>query len=342
MEIGKIIKSLRTEKGVTQEQAASHLGVSYQAISKWETGASLPDVTLLPAIAAYFGVTIDELFQLPAEAQFERVENMMDREGHISHEAFSQAAAFLNGVLLNEPKNVRAYTDLAYLYNHRAQYDHYLAAEYAKHALELAPEDKPGWVAYLEAMGGVCGDEWFDNHFQVIEYFKDFVEKNPRFDGGYIALIENMLADGRHEEAVPYIHRLQAVRDDYLAVFYLGDVALRRGERDEALRLWNTAVEKSPDAWQAYCSRADRIKKLGMVDEAEADYEKCFAIQAPPRLTDGLDSLAQMHEQRGDYAAAIQDYERILQVIETDYGDCVAETDRVKTEIARLERLLEP
>lgn len=181
MEIGKTIKALRAQKGVTQEQAAAHLGVSFQAISKWETEASLPDITLLPAIAAYFGVTIDELFELPRETRFEQVENMLDREGHIGAEAFQQAAAFLNKVLLDEPKNVRAYADLAYLYNHRAQYDHYLAAEYARHALDLAPEEKPGWVAYLEAMGGVCGDEWYDNHFEVIETdYGDYTAETDR------------------------------------------------------------------------------------------------------------------------------------------------------------------
>ncbi len=40
MEIGKTIKALRAQKGVTQEQAATHLGVSFQAISKWETDVS--------------------------------------------------------------------------------------------------------------------------------------------------------------------------------------------------------------------------------------------------------------------------------------------------------------
>ncbi len=340
MEIGKTIKALRAQKGVTQEQAAAHLGVSFQAISKWETEASLPDITLLPASAAYFGVTIDELFELPRETRFEQVENMLDREGHIGAEAFQQAAAFLNKVLLDEPKNVRAYTDLAYLYNHRAQYDHYLAAEYAKHALDLAPEEKPGWVAYLEAMGGAFGDEWYDNHFEVIEYFKGFLEKNPDSFRGYYALIENLLADGRYDEAEPYIHAMQTVKDDHQAIMYLGDVALGRGDRQEALRLWNAAVEKSPDAWQAYCGRADRIKKLGMTDQAEADYEKCFAMQAPPRVTDGLYSLAQIHEQKKDYAAAIRDYERILRVNETDYGDYTAETDRLKEQIKRLEKLI--
>ena len=72
---------------------------------------------------------------------------------------------------------------------------------------------------------------------------------------------------------------------------------------------------------------------------AEADYEKCFAMQSPPRLTDGLYSLEQMHEQKKDWAAAIRDYERILEVNESDYDDTVAETDRIREKIARLQKL---
>ncbi len=62
MNIGKNIKALRREKGVTQEQLASHLGITYQAVSKWENNANTPDIAMLPDIADYFGVTIDFLF----------------------------------------------------------------------------------------------------------------------------------------------------------------------------------------------------------------------------------------------------------------------------------------
>ena len=55
------LQSLRKEKGVTQEMLASHLGVSPQAVSKWENG-SYPDGDLLPKIADFFGVSIDYLY----------------------------------------------------------------------------------------------------------------------------------------------------------------------------------------------------------------------------------------------------------------------------------------
>lgn len=60
--IAENIQRLRKERNVTQEILASALEISVQAVSKWETGASLPDIMQLPRIAKFFGVTIDYLF----------------------------------------------------------------------------------------------------------------------------------------------------------------------------------------------------------------------------------------------------------------------------------------
>ncbi|MBQ7865220.1 MAG: helix-turn-helix transcriptional regulator, partial [Clostridia bacterium] len=64
VKLGSNIRLLRQRKGLTQEQVSAHLGVSYQAVSKWETGANTPDIALLPALAELFEVTIDALFSL--------------------------------------------------------------------------------------------------------------------------------------------------------------------------------------------------------------------------------------------------------------------------------------
>ena len=53
IEIGKNIKTLRHDRGLTQEQLADVFAVSVTAVSKWESAASHPDITLLPRIAAY-------------------------------------------------------------------------------------------------------------------------------------------------------------------------------------------------------------------------------------------------------------------------------------------------
>jgi transcriptional regulator with XRE-family HTH domain len=61
LQIGARIAEHRKKKGITQEELACHMGVSKPAVSKWESGQSYPDILLLPLIAAYFDITIDEL-----------------------------------------------------------------------------------------------------------------------------------------------------------------------------------------------------------------------------------------------------------------------------------------
>ena len=63
MNIGNNIATLRKEKGITQEELSNILGVSAQAVSKWENNSSCPDVALLTDIADYFGVTVDALLR---------------------------------------------------------------------------------------------------------------------------------------------------------------------------------------------------------------------------------------------------------------------------------------
>jgi len=61
LRIANIITKRRRDKGITQEDLAEYMGVSKAAVSKWEKGQSYPDITLLPHLAAYFNISIDEL-----------------------------------------------------------------------------------------------------------------------------------------------------------------------------------------------------------------------------------------------------------------------------------------
>lgn len=60
--LGRKIKALRKQKNISQEVLAQALGVTFQAVSKWETGVALPDVAMIPVIAGFFEVSTDELF----------------------------------------------------------------------------------------------------------------------------------------------------------------------------------------------------------------------------------------------------------------------------------------
>jgi transcriptional regulator with XRE-family HTH domain len=68
------LRSLRQQKNVTQEALANHLGITPQSVGKWERGEGYPDITLLPKIAFYFDVTVDELLCVDQVRVDEKIE----------------------------------------------------------------------------------------------------------------------------------------------------------------------------------------------------------------------------------------------------------------------------
>lgn len=66
--LGTKIQMLRRNKNMTQQELAQKLSVSSQAVSKWERSISTPDITMLPIIARFFGITMDELFNYRLDA----------------------------------------------------------------------------------------------------------------------------------------------------------------------------------------------------------------------------------------------------------------------------------
>ncbi len=81
LNIGETIKKLRKEQDITQEKLAAYLNISYQAVSKWENGTALPDITLLPKISNFFGITSDELLGLKPEENNEELKKY-EKEYH--------------------------------------------------------------------------------------------------------------------------------------------------------------------------------------------------------------------------------------------------------------------
>ena len=165
--------------GVTQETVAAALGVLPQTVSKWETGATAPDIALLPAISAYFGVTIDELFALTDEQRVERIRNMLWDDRDIEEAALDREAQFLQDKTRREPEKGEALMMLAWIENFKASAHRRRAAYYARQSLEREPDNRDAHGELRESMDVACTDWYTDTHTEYIDWYKDFIAKNP-------------------------------------------------------------------------------------------------------------------------------------------------------------------
>lgn len=110
-----IFKTIRKQRNLTQEQIAEALGVSSQAISKWETNTSYPDISLLPIIADYFGVSIDYLLGHDTGKQKEEIEKVCNKADTLFDDNnYIQAVSILREMLIKHPGNEKLMYKLAW------------------------------------------------------------------------------------------------------------------------------------------------------------------------------------------------------------------------------------
>jgi len=78
--LSRQLKKLRRERGNTREDLAAHLGITVQAVSKWERGEGYPDITLLPAVASCYNVSIDDLLGVGQIEKEKKLNEYVDRD----------------------------------------------------------------------------------------------------------------------------------------------------------------------------------------------------------------------------------------------------------------------
>lgn len=112
--MGDKIRSLRKQRGISQEVLSQVLGVSFQAVSKWETGGAMPDVAMIPAIASFFGVSTDELFSFDRTGQEQRVQELCWAAAEYRHSDPAKSEAMLREALRQYPGNEVILNNLLY------------------------------------------------------------------------------------------------------------------------------------------------------------------------------------------------------------------------------------
>ena len=340
IELGSKIKQLRLQKGITQDTLAKNLSVSFQTVSKWENNISMPDIQLLPEIAVYFGCSIDDLFNLSEQAQFERIENMLGMVEALSPEEFSQAEQFLKNKLSNNSCKGDAFRLLAELYNHKADELRKTAELYAKEALELDPEVKQNHNNLQRAQEGTISDWNFANHSKRIAYYKDFVRKNPGYVRGYLWLMNELIADYRWNEAESVCDAMSTVDNSCRVSFYKGKVCWARGEHEKAESIWKQMLLDYSNDWLAYAMMADAMAYACRYDEAITYYKKAFDLQPSPKYTDAQITAAHIYEIQGNYHAAIASRYEQLEVLKTEWNITEGrEIDHINEEINRLRNI---
>jgi len=268
--IGQNIKKLREEEGVTQQQLADALGVTFQAVSKWECGATAPDVAMLPEIAEFFGVSVDDLFRPPAAAYRNRFERLLSRyETDIRQtEVFDQANREFSRLISENAASAADLRGFAYLNELRARHHLQLAEKYYRMALEEGEKSKDAayykterqYIHFLSGLG---------RHRENIERHSALLEREPDNPMRYCSLTAAYLYAGDPENAADTAERgLVRFPECALLLCYAGDAYKRMGRGECAADCWNRAWQLDPELIDARYSLAFDLAERGETEKA--------------------------------------------------------------------------
>ena len=138
--IGRKIRQLRKNKSISQEVLAQALGMSFQAVSKWETGAAMPDVSMIPAIASFFGVSTDELFDFNLLGQEQKVQELCWAAAECRFTDPKRSEQMLREALRQYPGNEVILNNLLYVMQTPDRYDEVVTV--CKSILEITRDDE--------------------------------------------------------------------------------------------------------------------------------------------------------------------------------------------------------
>ncbi len=116
MSFGAKIRRLRQNKNMTQQELAEILSISTQAVSRWETDAAMPDISLLPVLCNYFGVTSDFLLEIDVARTKETISKILDEANKLSARGYlAEAKAILTDAQKKYPNSYEILMDIMYV-----------------------------------------------------------------------------------------------------------------------------------------------------------------------------------------------------------------------------------
>ena len=166
LKLGEKIRELRKQAGRTQEDLARALGVTCQAISRWEANGGYPDMEIMPAIANYFGVSIDELFGYHGD-RARKVDEIIDKIHSMQIEArgddlwIEDAIDMLREGLAEFPQNEKLLILLAEVlssagWRKHKEHLYYDVEGYIRHDADLHQKN-PYWIEAVKVCENLVG-----------------------------------------------------------------------------------------------------------------------------------------------------------------------------------------
>ena len=338
MDMGKEIRRLRNDRGLTQEALAAALNVTAQTVSKWECGTTVPDVQLLPEIAVYFGVSIDQLFAMTPQQQMERIENRIYARGLFDEAEERQIEQQLGAFAEDPALKGQAELLLAKLYNNQAEQYRLLAVEHGKAAVEKTDGDSDAVSELCNAWGSYISDWNVRNHHALIAWLSDYCERDPKNRCPLMWLLDNLIDDKRLAEAKGWLEKLAALDNTFRVPMYRYLIALAAGKTDEAEQLLRQLENLENQEWCWAITLGDIYTQRQEYDKAIEWYRRGQEMQPAPKYTDSAMSIAHICEIRGDKAGAIAAYREQLRLMREDWGIISgAECEEIEQAIRKLQ-----
>lgn len=272
------LRRLRQAKSYTQEQAAERLGVSPQAVSRWECGTTLPDVLLLPAIAELYCVTVDDLFRVKAAAYRNEAHRLL---------AVYEASRDREDFLRADNEFTRLLSGGSYVSDDLRAY----GVLYEIAMLECANK---AMALYDEVIARGPGEDRHTYYRTAIQRLylrsniglddrnvaeqEEWLEKHGDDPWDHILLLVALYRKGRYEEAYERFQTAVQQFGDVPELYaYGGDICEMRYRYDDAFLFWDRALELDPTCREAAYAKAECREKLGQTREACELWERLAA-----------------------------------------------------------------
>ena len=278
--ISKNLRKLRQEKQMTQEQVAEKIGVSAQSVSRWETGATFPDILLLPELAKLYGVLVDDLFKESPEGYKNYASRLMAvYENSRKHEDFMAAAT---------------------------EYEKMIKAD------TMTPEDYRSYGILHEYMSQVCTGKAFELYDKTMLLCKD--NDSELF---YRVKRQKHLLRSRRGEALECIEeQRKAIQDapenaeEYIC---LAAALFSAKQYEECYVLAKDSITKFPKEAILYGFAGDACRELKRYNEAFSYWEKHLELDST--WLDSYFSMGFCYEEIGEYQKAYEVWTTVSKIL---------------------------